>query len=77
MRLPHVPIQRSEFAFVPLDDAPERPQGMPSDWERVALHRAWLAAYDGGTMSATKAALLDRRAPGWRSDAAREFFAAV
>lgn len=68
------PPRTPEFVFVPLDAAPDRPAGMPSDRERKALHRAWLAAYDAGTMSASKIALLDARAPGWRSADARAFF---
>jgi hypothetical protein len=64
-----------EFVFVPLDSSPDRPAGMPSDRERKALHRAWIAAYDAGHMSATKVALLDARAPGWRSADARALFA--
>ena len=66
---------RPEFVFVPLDGSPDRPEGMPTDRERKALHRAWIRAYDAGTMSASKAALLDARVPGWRSADARAFFA--
>ena len=72
-----LPATRPDFVFVPYDDVPDRSAGMPSDRERVAIHRAWLAALDAGTMPATKIALLDTWSPGWRSDAAREFFAAV
>jgi hypothetical protein len=62
------------FAFVAHDGAENPPAGMPSDRERIAIHRGWLRALDAGTMPASKVALLDRWAPGWRSDAAREFF---
>jgi len=65
-----------EFVFVALDRADDAPAGMPSDRERIAIHRAWLASFDAGRMPASKVALLDRWAPGWRSDAARTFFAA-
>jgi hypothetical protein len=64
-----------EFVFVPLDGASERPAGMPSDRERIAIHRGWLLALDAGTMPASKVALLDKWAPGWRSEAARRLFA--
>ncbi len=66
-----------EFAFAAQDSRSDRPAGLLSDRERVAIHRGWLAALDAGTMPASKVALLDRWAPGWRSDAAREIFAAV
>jgi hypothetical protein len=66
-----------EFVFVPHDASPDRPAGMPSDRERIALHRGWLAALDAGTMPAAKVALLDRWAAGWRSDDARAFLASV
>ena len=69
-----VPAPRPDFVFVPHDDAGHRPAGMPSDRERIAIHRGWLASLDAGTMPASKVALLDKWAPGWRSDAAREFF---
>ncbi|GAA2725277.1 hypothetical protein [Cellulomonas aerilata] len=71
------PATRPEFVFVRYDDAPDRPDGMPSDRERFAIHRSWLHALDSGTMPASKVALLDTWAPGWRSDAARRVFAAV
>ena len=66
-----------EFVFVALDRAADRPAGMPSDRERIAIHRGWLLALDAGTMSAAKTALLDTWAPGWRSDDARAFFGVV
>lgn len=69
------PALAPEFAFVAHDHAPDRPAGMPSDRERIAIHRAWLTALDAGTMPAAKVALLDTWSPGWRSDAARAFFA--
>ena len=65
----------AEFVFVAHDASPTRPAGMPSDRERIALHRAWIASWDAGTMTPSKAAVLDKWAPGWRSDAARAFFA--
>ncbi|WNB86821.1 hypothetical protein [Cellulomonas sp. ATA003] len=64
-----------EFVFVALDTSPTRPSGMPSDRERMALHRAWIASWDAGTMTPSKAATLDRWIPGWRSDTARALFA--
>jgi hypothetical protein len=71
------PVTRPEFVFVRLDDAVDRPDSTLSDRERIAIHRGWLQSLDAGTMPASKVTLLDRWAPGWRSDAAREVFAAV
>jgi hypothetical protein len=69
-----LPAPRPEFVFVRHDGADDRPAGLPSDRERIAIHRGWLLALDAGTMPPSKVVLLDKWAPGWRSDAAREFF---
>jgi hypothetical protein len=69
-----LPAARPEFVFVAHDASLDRPVGMPSDRERIAIHRAWLVSLDAGRMPASKVALLDRWVPGWRSDAARTFF---
>ncbi len=68
------PASRPEFVFVAHDGAGDRPAGLPSDRERIAIHRGWLLSLDAGRMPAAKVALLDTWAPGWRSDAARAFF---
>jgi len=68
------PATRPEFVFVAHDGTSDRPAGLPSDRERVAIHRGWLTALDAGTMPASKVALLDKWAPGWRSDDARAIF---